>query len=167
VQELDISNLNFSNFFVFAHKPQAWKFVMWYTFRSIFNPCENTWWGACLNQCKMFFSFFSKLYIWLLSSSRTDGFIYTFRAVYCLWIDIAFTLCMVPNCFHPGYKIIWVARVQNGSIQHNVILHNTHIIITVQYKNYSIQEHTYTHAHMCTYTHICIHMHVYSMDPEG
>jgi hypothetical protein len=61
VQELDISNVNVSNFFfIFTHKPQTWKFVMWYTFRNNFNLCENTWRDACLNQSKMFSLFFSK-----------------------------------------------------------------------------------------------------------
>jgi hypothetical protein len=63
VQELRISNVNFSNIFIYAHKRQAWKSVMWCTFRSTFHLCENTWWGAGLNQCKTFLSLLSKLYV--------------------------------------------------------------------------------------------------------
>ena len=71
VQELDVSSVNFSNFFTFAHNPQAWKYVIWYTFWTTFNLCEITWWGACLHQSKMLFSFFPKLYFLLVSSSCT------------------------------------------------------------------------------------------------
>ena len=66
MQELGIPSENFSNFFTFAHKPQAWKFLIWYTFWTTFDLCQITWLGACLHQCKMVFSVFQNFIFFII-----------------------------------------------------------------------------------------------------